>query len=40
MNNADIQYNRLINKILCEGKWKNNRTGEDCLTIAGYPIRN
>lgn len=36
MNNADKQYFNLLNKILTEGKWKNNRTGVDCLTIAGF----
>ena len=36
MNNADQQYFNLLNKILSEGKWKNNRTGVDCLTIAGF----
>lgn len=36
MNNADEKYNTLINKILSEGVWKGNRTGVDCLTIAGF----
>lgn len=36
MNNVDKEYFRLINKILTEGVWKNNRTGTDCLTIAGF----
>jgi len=36
MNNADEQYNNLLNKILLEGTWKGNRTGVDCLTIAGH----
>ena len=35
MNNADQQYNNILNKILTEGEWKGNRTGVDCLTIAG-----
>jgi thymidylate synthase len=36
MNNADKQYLDLLNKILTEGQWKGNRTGVDCLTIAGF----
>lgn len=36
MNNVDKEYFRLLNKILEEGKWKGNRTGVDCLTIAGF----
>lgn len=36
MNNADTQYLELVNKILNEGEWKGNRTGVDCLTIAGF----
>lgn len=36
MNNTDKKYNRLLNKILTEGVWKGNRTGVDCLTIAGF----
>lgn len=36
MNNADKQYIGLLNKILAEGQWKGNRTGVDCLTIAGF----
>ncbi len=36
MNNADAQYFELVNKILTKGKWKGNRTGIDCLTIAGF----
>ena len=35
MNNADKQYNDLLVKIQTEGTWKGNRTGVDCLTIAG-----
>lgn len=35
MNNADKEYFRIVNKILSEGVWKGNRTGVDCLTIAG-----
>lgn len=36
MNNTDKQYFELLNKILTEGVWKGNRTGVDCLTIAGF----
>jgi len=36
MNNVDKKYFELLNKILTEGKWKGNRTGVDCLTIAGF----
>lgn len=36
MNNVDKEYFRLVNKILTEGEWKGNRTGVDCLTIAGF----
>jgi len=36
MNNADSEYFRLLRKILSEGKWKENRTGINCLTIAGF----
>ena len=35
-NHADSQYFDLLEKILNEGKWKGNRTGVDCLTIAGF----
>ena len=35
-NHADSQYFDLLQKILDEGKWKGNRTGVDCLTIAGF----
>ena len=35
MNNTDKEYFRIVNKILTEGTWKGNRTGVDCLTIAG-----
>jgi thymidylate synthase len=35
-NHVDSQYFDLLNKILNEGKWKGNRTGVDCLTIAGF----
>ena len=35
-NNADKEYFRLVNTILEKGKWKGNRTGMDCLTIAGF----
>jgi len=35
-NHADSQYFDLLNKILTEGKWKGNRTGVDCSTIAGF----
>lgn len=40
MNNLDIQYNNLLKKILNEGVWKNNRTGVNCLTIAGAMIEH
>lgn len=36
MNNTDKEYFRLLNTILEKGKWKGNRTGVDCLTIAGF----
>jgi thymidylate synthase len=36
MNNVDKEYFRLLNTILEKGKWKGNRTGVDCLTIAGF----
>ena len=36
MNNTDTEYFKLANKILSEGTWKGNRTGVDCLTIAGF----
>lgn len=36
MNNTDQEYFRLINLILTKGQWKGNRTGIDCLTIAGF----
>lgn len=36
MNNIDKQYFSLVEKIFSEGKFKNNRTGVDCLTIAGF----
>jgi thymidylate synthase len=35
MNNADLEYFRIANKILADGVWKENRTGMDCLTVAG-----
>lgn len=35
MNELDWKYCRIANKILDFGEWKENRTGEDCLTIAG-----
>lgn len=35
MNNADKEYFRIVKNILSEGVWKSNRTGVDCLTIAG-----
>jgi thymidylate synthase len=35
-NNADKRYFELVNKILAEGEWKGNRTGVDCLAIAGF----
>lgn len=40
MNNADKEYFRLLNKILSEGVWKGNRTGVDCLTIAGFTFEH
>jgi len=36
MNNTDKEYFRLLTTILEKGKWKGNRTGVDCLTIAGF----
>lgn len=36
MNNVDNQYFSLVNKILKKGKFKDNRTGVGCLTIAGF----
>jgi len=36
MNNVDKEYFRLLNLILNDGKWKGNRTGVDCLTVAGF----
>jgi len=35
MNTHDEEYARILNQILERGKWKGNRTGVDCLTIAG-----
>lgn len=35
-NNADNEYFRLLRLILEKGVWKGNRTGVDCLTIAGF----
>ena len=35
-NRVDDTYFDLLKKILKEGKWKGNRTGVDCLTIAGF----
>jgi thymidylate synthase len=35
-NNTDLEYNRLLKLILEKGQWKGNRTGVDCLTIAGF----
>lgn len=40
MNNADKEYFRLLNQILTEGVWKGNRTGVDCLTIAGFMFQH
>jgi thymidylate synthase len=36
MNNADKEYFRLVNKILNEGSWETNRTGERAMTTAGF----
>lgn len=35
MNKVDVEYFRIVNDILANGKIKKNRTGVDCLTIAG-----
>jgi len=35
MNKVDTEYFRIVNDILTNGKVKKNRTGVDCLTIAG-----
>jgi thymidylate synthase len=40
MNNADKEFNRLISTILEKGVWKGNRTGVDCLTIAGFAFEH
>ena len=40
MNSADLQYNSLLNEILANGVWKGNRTGVDCLSIAGYMFQH
>lgn len=40
MNNVDREYFRLLNLILSKGKWKGNRTGVDCLTIAGFMFQH
>lgn len=40
MNNIDKQYKELVEKILKDGKWKANRTGEDCLTVAGFMLEH
>jgi thymidylate synthase len=40
MNNADQEYSRLLNLILEQGQWKGNRTGVDCLTIAGFMFQH
>lgn len=34
-NTHDTEYARILDQILERGKWKGNRTGVDCLTIAG-----
>ncbi len=39
-NNLDKQYNNLVSRILETGEWKGNRTGVDCLTIAGAMIEH
>jgi thymidylate synthase len=36
MNNADQEYFKLIDLVLSKGKRKGNRTGIDCLTVAGF----
>src|SRR5437868_5243535 len=35
MNDVDKQYFRLLNTILNEGKWKNNRTGIPTIGVFG-----
>lgn len=40
MNNLDLQYFSLVQKILKEGKITKNRTGVDCLTVAGHMIEH
>lgn len=35
MNKADFEYFRIVNDVLTNGRIKKNRTGVDCLTIAG-----
>lgn len=40
MNNLDIKYFNLVQKIFSEGKVTKNRTGVDCLTIAGHMIEH
>ena len=35
MNKVDTEYFRIVNDVLANGKVKKNRTGVDCLTIAG-----
>lgn len=40
MNKADQAYKDLLYTILSEGKWKGNRTGVDCLTIAGFMFQH
>jgi thymidylate synthase len=35
MNKVDTEYFRIVNDILTNGRLKKNRTGVDCLTIAG-----
>ena len=40
MNNLDLKYFELLNKIRSQGKLTTNRTGVDCLTIAGHMIEH
>jgi thymidylate synthase len=39
-NHIDREYFGLLKTILKEGEWKGNRTGVDCLTIAGFMIQH
>jgi thymidylate synthase len=40
MNNLDIKYFKLVEKIIQDGRRTYNRTGIDCLTIAGAMIEH